>query len=77
MTPQEKVSEQEFSIETALSPEAIREAGQRAAEAGKVFMESTVVEHEVTDSYIIYVINGPGGFVQQMALAGGGVGRYR
>ena len=71
MTLREKVATQEFSIDTALSPEAIREAGQRAAEAGTRFLQSTIREDEVTDSGISYVFMGPGGFVQQMELAVG------
>lgn len=69
MTPREKVSTQEFTIDTSLDPEAIREAGQRAAEAGTRFLESRVVENGVADSTIGYSITGPGGFVQQMELA--------
>jgi hypothetical protein len=68
MTLREKVSAQEFSVATGRKPEGIREAGQRAAEAGTRFLESTVVEHEVADSAISYIINGPGGFVQKMDL---------
>lgn len=71
MTPREKVSLQEFTMDTALSPESIREAGQRAAEAGTRFLESRVVEKGVEDSTISYVITGPGGFVQLMDLAVG------
>ena len=68
MTLREKVSAQEFSVATGRNPEDIREAGQRAAEAGARFLESTVVEHQIADSAINYVVNGPGGFVQKMDL---------
>ena len=81
MKVQEKVSQQEFTIDTALSPEDIREAAQRAAEAGTRFLESTVHEAGVADSVIGYVIMGPGGFAEQMELAVGwedvGEGRRR
>lgn len=66
MTLREKVSLQEFSVDTKLSPEAIREAGRRAAEAGTRFLDKRVVEEEAVDSTISYVITGPGGFVQVM-----------
>lgn len=71
MNPREKVTMEEFTIDTRLDPEAIREVGRRAAGAGTRFMTSTVVEHVVADSVISYVINGPGGFVRQMELAVG------
>lgn len=68
MTLREKVSLQEFSIDTALSPEAIREAGKRAAEAGTRFLDSKVVENGVADSIIRYSIMGPAGFVKAMEI---------
>lgn len=81
MNAREKVSLQEFTIDTNLDPEAIREAAQRAAEAGMRFLKSTVHEAGVADSVIGYVIAGPGGFVEQMELAVGwedvGEGRRR
>lgn len=81
MSAREKVSTQEFTIETDLDPQGIREAAQRAAEAGTRFLESTVHEAGVADSVIGYSITGPGGFVEQMELAVGwedvGEGRRR
>ena len=71
MKAQEKVSLQEFIIDTDLDPEGIREAGRRAAEAGTLFLQSTVQEAGVTDSVIGYVITGPGGFKELMELAVG------
>ena len=71
MNAREKVSAQEFSVDTALDPEAIREAGRRATEAGTRFLQNTIREYAVEDSAIGYVITGPGGFVQQMDLAVG------
>lgn len=56
MTPRDKVSAQEFSVDTALDPEAIREAGQLAAEAGAQFMGPKIREHGVSSSVIGYVI---------------------
>jgi len=81
MTPQEKVSMQEFTIDTSLDPEAIREAGQRAAEAGTQFMGCKIHEHGVSESVIGYVIDGFGISGRQMELAVGwkeiGEGRRR
>lgn len=81
MSAREKVSQQEFTIDTTLSPEDIREACGRAAEAGTQFLQSTVHEAGVVDSVIGYVITGPGGFVELMDLAVGweeiGEGRWR
>ena len=54
------------SIDAKLSPEAIREACRRAAEAGTRFLDKRIVEEEVVDSTISYAITGPGGFVQVM-----------
>ena len=83
MKLQEKVSLQEFTVDTTLSLEAIREACGRAAEAGTRFLESKVVEHGVSDSVIGYVINSSGGLfsTQLMEFAVGweeiGEGRRR
>lgn len=68
MNAREKVSLQEFSIDTALDPEAIHDAGRRAAEAGTRFMESKILEDEVTDSTINYAINSSGGIFSQRLM---------
>lgn len=68
MNPRAKVSLEEFSIDTTLDPEAIRDAGQRAAEAGTRFLESKIVEREVADSTIGYVINSSGGLFSQRLM---------
>jgi hypothetical protein len=49
---------QEFTVDTALDAEAIREACGRAAEAGTRFLDTKVVEYAATDTAIGYVING-------------------
>lgn len=56
MSAQEKVSAQEFTMDTTLIPEAIREACGRAAEAGMQFMGSKIYEHGISSSVIGYVI---------------------
>ena len=73
MKLQEKVSLQEFTVDTTLSPEAIREACGRAAEAGTRFMDKKVVEHGISESAIGYVINSAGGLfsTELMELAVG------
>lgn len=72
MGAQEKVSLQKFTIETALDPEAIREACGRAAEAGSTqFLGHSIHEYEASDSVLGFVISGPGGFVELMGLAVG------
>lgn len=68
MAVQEKVSAIEFTEETGLAPAEIREAGRRAAEAGRRFMTSTISEAASGDSSISYVAKGPGGVVKQMAM---------
>lgn len=71
MSAQEKVSAQKFTVETTLSPEAIREAGLRAAEAGTQFMGCKIHEYGVSKSVIGYVIGGLGAGERQMELAVG------
>ena len=71
MKAREKVTLQEFTMDTGLDPESIRQACGRAAEAGTQFLQSTVHEAGAVDSVIGYVITGPGGFVEQMELAVG------
>ena len=56
MGAREKVSAQEFTAETTLSPQAIREACGRAAEAGMQFMGPKIHEHGVSSSVIGYFI---------------------
>lgn len=68
MPVQDKVSAIEFTQETGLDPGAIREAGRRAAEAGRRFMTSTISEAGSNDTSIKYLAKGPGGFVEQMAM---------
>lgn len=70
MNAREKVSQQEFTMETTLNPEDIPEACGRAAEASTRFLESKVVEHGVSDATISYVINGSFG-TKLMELAVG------
>lgn len=68
MNAQEKVSMQEFAVDTALNPESIREAGRRAAEAGTRFLDNKVVENGVADSSIRYVVTNPIGFMESMEI---------
>lgn len=62
----QKVSATEFSVETGLTDAQIRQAGQRAIEAGKRFMTNTINEAGVSSGRIDYVIKGPGNMVKQM-----------
>jgi hypothetical protein len=57
-----------FMVETTLGPAQVREAGRRAAEAGRTYMQTTITETQATGSTVRYVAHGPGGFVRQMAL---------
>lgn len=65
---QEKVSSIEFEIETGLDVAGIRTAGQQAAEAGRRFLTTTVVETGESDAVIGYAVRGPGGLRNQMEL---------
>jgi hypothetical protein len=64
----EKVSAIHFETETGLSPEQIREAGRRSMEAGRRFMNSTISETGGAAEIQGYVIKGPGGLKQQLAM---------
>jgi len=65
----EKVRAQAFTVSTDLSPEQLREAGQRAIAVSKRAMTSAVHEDRVSDHAISYKVKGPGGLVTQMAFA--------
>jgi len=68
MPVQDKVAAIEFTQETRLDAAGIRAAGQRALEAGRRFMTSTISEAGSNATSIKYVAKGPGGFVEQMAM---------
>ncbi|MGK5173617.1 hypothetical protein [Geodermatophilus sp. CPCC 205761] len=68
MAVQDDVAAVAFAVETELGPAQIREAGRRAAEAGRRYMRTTISESHATRSGVRYVAYGPGGFVRQMAL---------
>ncbi|MGY1624173.1 hypothetical protein ACI789_18400 [Geodermatophilus sp. SYSU D00965] len=68
MAVEDDVAAVAFTVETRLGPAQIREAGRRAAEAGRAYMQTTITETQATGSVVRYVAHGPGGFVRQMAL---------
>lgn len=68
MGHREKVAETEFTATTRLDGQGIREAGLRAAEAGRRFANSTIVEDGVNGSSIRYSVKGPMRVVKQMVM---------
>jgi len=68
MAVREKVAAEGFTITTSKTPEEIRAAGQRAIEAGKRFLTSSIKEGAVAGSTIQYVVRGPGGLLQWMLI---------
>lgn len=65
----ERIADAEFSIRTALDAQGIRQAGQRACEAGRRFMSNTVLETGAGANFCFYEIQGPGGIVSQLKFA--------
>lgn len=67
-TVQDRVSANNFTTATRLSPSGIRDAGQRAIDHGRRFLTNTISEKQAGNSYIDYSIKGPGGLVTQMTF---------
>lgn len=65
---EDKLNAVEFTIDTWMDPRRIREAGWRAMEAGRRFMNNTINEASVVQDGITYVIRGPGNILDQMTF---------
>lgn len=68
MGVEDRVQAQQFKVRTALSPEQLREAGNRAMAVSKRALTSAVHEQQVDSDGISYEIKGPGGLVTQMSF---------
>lgn len=65
----EKVNSYEFTLTTHRTPSEIQQTGLRVAENEKRTLGSSVKELNAGPAQISYAIKGPGGVVQQMAMA--------